>query len=232
MSPTTPTLSDEEIDRQFNEVVALCKKLQEDKCLCSGFAFGVTSDGRVGIQSLPPETDPNVPPPDLSAIMQQALSAHQQLRHALAKSFDMSSITWNASAIGRMLTYVEGEFRKETYKVEDDAEGKKEKQPYNAFTIVFLTESVLELYALVLSREFTKKWRRGKLRVLNGYADRFFNRNRNKAWLQQMSMVAELIITFEKVRQARGSEEGVKGFTLTIVQSGILNALKTFFKET
>lgn len=219
----------EEIEYAFEKLVKLCTDLQSQDRFHSGFQFVITEQGTISAVPIPPDTQEGGTLSNLMDSMQHSLTMLHELRYSLAQWFDLNSDAWNASSVGRMLAYVEHTFRHETYRVQDNAQGKSSK-PYNAYTIVFVAEELRELAMLVSSRSFARKWRWNKLRAMNDFAQRFFKRNTVRTGLQQVGASIELILAMNELRKTRGTDPAFQKLVRNTTQTGLHDALTLFLK--
>lgn len=214
-----------EVEQRFSTLVALCEELQADGRLISGFVADITPEARISLKSLPPTPLEGEPLPDLDELAKTILGCVQQVRFELGKWFDMDAKSWNASDIGKMLTYIESDYRKEVYRMGESTEA-----CHNPITMCFLIEEAMGLSAVVLDPKFLRKWKGGKLRALNAFARNFFERNQRRSVLQVMCLTAQIILATNEVR-ARRLDPAIDDFIVELVKTDIATALSTFFRK-
>lgn len=225
------TIPYDKVLADFQSFVAICKRLKELEKLHSGFVFGIQEDGRIGVKPIPPTFDPEEGPPDLAEVARKMLASYQSVREALAKSFDLTSEEWNVSSIGRMMNYIEKEMREQVYSVESDVEGKSGRGTHNPYTICYLSQSAHDLFTMVLTRGFVRKWRYFKLRALNQAAEKFFERTNTRNLYQSMSSSAQLLLAIDELLSKRGDEPAMQKMVRQMVASGIGKAIEQFFSK-
>lgn len=210
-----------ETERKFDELVAFCRKLQGEGRLGSGWLVVIRND-RISLDPVPPH-GPGAEAYNLEENVRQIRSGIQHARHALGEWFNLNSQDWNASNIGRMLKYIEENFREETYKVEQGG-------AYNSLVMYSLAKEAADLAVLLLSKRFSRhRWRWFKLRLLNEHAEEFFKRNQQRAVFRTISMSAQVVIGIDDLRRERNSTQGMDTLMQKMVETDLLSALKSFF---
>jgi hypothetical protein len=214
-----------EAEQRFTTLVALCEELQAEGRLISGFVVYITPEAQICLKPLPPTPLEGEALPDLDNLAKTILSAVQQVRLALGKWFDMDAKSWNVSDIGKMLTYIESDYRKEVYRMGEGAEGH-----HNPITMCFLIDQAMQLGAVLLEPKFQKKWRGAKLRILNAFARNFFEANQRRSMQQVMCITGQIILATNEVRM-QGINPATEAFIVDLVKTDIAGALQSFFRK-
>ena len=196
MSASTKDLSDTEVLERFAKLVTICRDLKARGKLYSGFEFGVRNN-KIHAEPIPTTMEGM----DFPTAVGRQLASFQQVRHWLGQSFDLNSEDWNNSSIGRMLNYVEGQFRRQTNKTQDAA------GVYDPLSIVFLSDAMVRIVFIVGEQDFWKMSQKKQLKRLNQEAGDFFRRNRNRVYLQQLGAYGEMALALETLRSLIGEGE-------------------------
>ena len=212
----------EELNEHFNELVSFCRRLQDAKCVASGYRF-VIRDNKITIDSIGPH-GPESESFNIEENSRDILSGLQSLRYALSQWFDLDSTTWNNSNIGRMLKHLEESFRKQSIHIQN-------KEAYNSLTMYGVAFDTLVLGALFESRGFKRKWRWQKFRALNKHAVEYLKNAQSRAVLQTLGSVVELTIAVDELRRQRGSDEGLEGMMASLVQNETFTFLRSLYKH-
>lgn len=213
----------EEINREFSELVAFCRKLLAAKRVASGYKF-VIRDNRLSLDSIGPH-GPSSENFSLEESAKNIRGQIQYIRHTLSQWFNQDSNRWNASNIGKMLKSIETEFREQTYHVEQG-------ETYNSFTMFFLVKELAELGRYMLSPAFTRyRWHMSRLRALNRYAAAYFERRQRRSVFQTTGMMVEMMVAIDDLRHERGSDDAVDGLIIKMVGLNLLPQLKNIYKD-
>lgn len=213
-----------EIERKFDDAVAFCRQLQDENRIGSGYRV-VIHNGMIKCESIPPAVSEDETF-DFKAFVRSYRSKIQAVRASLSRWFDLDADSWNASATGRMLKYIEAKFREETYHVEDD-------KVYNSDVMYGTATEMTELAKLLLSERFHRRYRTrlSKFRALNQHADEFFAREQNRANFRSVSILAQTIIGMDELRRERGSDEAVDELIRKVMETDVIAALKLCFPQ-
>jgi hypothetical protein len=216
---------------RFQEAVDYCRKLQAAGRIFSGVDFCLNENGIIDVRARKPKEVLFGDPPRLFRLedaTNTVLTHLQQVRHALSASFDLESRRWNAMPIGKILANMEQGLRNQHYASEDyvrDGSG-----VYNVRTMHFLFGEVIKLLFLIVDESFRKRWRSGKLRLLNQYAVDFNERQEEHKLLLTLHMNAQLILCLGERRDLYG-DKGIEHLITTIGTTQMLEHLKRQFGE-
>ncbi len=222
-------LSQIEMERQFEELLAFCRKQIERDKIFSGYTFGVGEDGKVSIKPLKLR-ESNGDEIDIAQNSRSLLASNRQLRHSLGEHFKMDAKEWNSSHIGMMVKHVDEILRDETFKVEQYLRG-DERSVYNLLMMGLCSDQLLKLSKFIDSASFKWSWRSRKMRKLNECAMEFFALEMLQRERQAVHVIVETILSFGELRRKRPDSEEAQEYAKQLVEKRMLDVLKIAFGD-
>lgn len=219
-------MSEDTKEHLFQEILALAKDLKARGELVSGLQFFIDETGRATAEPLEPDASAvkKFGAIDLPTMAHEALTLTQQTRYALSQHVDVSSATWNVLPIGKALSIIEKELRKETIKIQNHHDGKPN-CVYNVLSFGFLCGSFSDLGKLLLSKDFQSSSYKNKVRALDTWALEFDGNNKQRIALSVYSMMAELAILFDQLTAIHG--DAIISLRHSVANPHILDGLRS-----